>query len=90
MYKQLVHQEPITPMMIAAAVNNTPNKAVTLLPEPYEFPAEGENGERFPYDLMRILSIHQQRANRTSALPLPPGVDPVTIMKEREHRLHLN
>jgi SWI/SNF-related matrix-associated actin-dependent regulator of chromatin subfamily A protein 2/4 len=45
-----------------------------------------ENGEKLPYDLMKVLSIHQQRANRTSTLAVPCGIDPQTILKERENR----
>lgn len=35
---------------------------------------------------MKILTLHQQRANRSTCLPPPPGVDPQTILKEREYR----
>lgn len=68
--------------LLASAVH----KPTTLLPEKYEFSAETENGEKLPYDLMKILTLHQQRANRTTTLPTPPGIDPQTILKERENR----
>lgn len=81
-YKKLAQQEPITPSLIASAVS----KPSSLLPEPYEYPIETETGEKLPYDLMKILTMHQQRANRNTVLPPPPGIDPQSILKEREYR----
>ncbi|VDN08170.1 unnamed protein product [Thelazia callipaeda] len=82
-YKQLAAQEPVAPSLIALSVS----KPSSLLPEPYEFPAETETGEKLPYDLMKILTLHQQRANRNTFIPPPPGIDPQTILKEREYRI---
>uniref|UniRef100_A0A2K6WAG2 Uncharacterized protein n=1 Tax=Onchocerca volvulus TaxID=6282 RepID=A0A2K6WAG2_ONCVO len=82
-YKQLAAQEPVAATLIASSVS----KPSSLLPEPYEFPVETENGEKLPYDLMKILTLHQQRANRSTCLPPPPGVDPQTVLKEREYRI---
>jgi len=54
----------------------------------YEYPLDLGNGELLPYDLTRILSIHQQRsASRTTTLPVPPGIDPQVILRERENRI---
>ncbi|VDK69928.1 unnamed protein product [Anisakis simplex] len=85
-YKQLARQEPLAPSLASRAIT----KLTTLLPDPYDYPTEGESGEKLPYDLMKVLSLHQQRANRTTALPTPPGIDPQTILKEREYRLAIN
>ncbi|KAK6058327.1 protein, SNF2 family [Cooperia oncophora] len=63
------------------------NKPTSLLPEPYEFPGEGENGEKLPYDLMKVLNIHQQRCARPTSLPTPVGIDPASLLKEREYRI---
>ncbi|MFH4977868.1 hypothetical protein AB6A40_004577 [Gnathostoma spinigerum] len=82
-YKQLARQEPVNSPMFANAVQRS-----SLLPEPYEHPGETENGEKLPYDLMKILALHQQRAVRCTTLPTPPGIDPQLILKEREHRIH--
>uniref|UniRef100_F1KQF2 Transcription activator BRG1 n=1 Tax=Ascaris suum TaxID=6253 RepID=F1KQF2_ASCSU len=82
-YKQLARQEPLAPSLASRAIT----KVTTLLPDPYDYPAESENGEKLPYDLMKVLSLHQQRANRATALPPPPGIDPQTVLKEREYRI---
>ncbi|KHN70758.1 ATP-dependent helicase brm [Toxocara canis] len=82
-YKQLARQEPLAPALASRAIT----KVTTLLPDPYDYPAESENGEKLPYDLMKVLSLHQQRANRATALPPPPGIDPQSILKEREYRI---
>lgn len=70
-----------------AAVTNRPiHRLTTLLPRPYDCPAEGKNGEKLPYDLMKILSLHQQRANKVTSVLPPAGIDPVALLKERENR----
>ncbi|MCP9264780.1 ATP-dependent helicase brm [Dirofilaria immitis] len=63
-YKQLAAQEPVAATLIALSIS----KPSSLLPEPYEFPIETENGEKLPYDLMKILTLHQQRANRSARI----------------------
>lgn len=82
-YKQLARQEPLNPALAAAAIS----KPTSLLPPPYEYPVETETGEKLPYDLMKILTLHQQRANRATAVPMPPGIDPQAILREREFRI---
>ncbi|PIO65277.1 hypothetical protein TELCIR_13060 [Teladorsagia circumcincta] len=52
-YKLLARNEPVPPALAAEAVFMK-NKPTSLLPEPYEFPGEGENGEKLPYDLMKV------------------------------------
>ncbi|VDO88756.1 unnamed protein product [Heligmosomoides polygyrus] len=85
-YKLLARNEPVPPALAAEAVFMK-NKPTSLLPEPYEFPGEGDNGEKLPYDLMKVLNIHQQRCARPTSLPTPVGVDPASLLKEREHRI---
>ncbi|VDL83099.1 unnamed protein product [Nippostrongylus brasiliensis] len=85
-YKLLARNEPVPPTLAAEAVFMK-NKPTSLLPEPYEFPGEGENGEKLPYDLMKVLSIHQQRCARPTSLPTPVGIDPASLLKEREYRI---
>uniref|UniRef100_A0A1I7WLX4 Uncharacterized protein n=1 Tax=Heterorhabditis bacteriophora TaxID=37862 RepID=A0A1I7WLX4_HETBA len=84
-YKLLARNEPVPPALAAEAVVLKP-KSTTLLPEPYEFPGEGDDGEKLPYDLMKILSIHQHRCARPTSLPTPVGIDPMSLLKESEHR----
>lgn len=52
-YKLLARNEPVPPALAAEAVFMK-NKPTSLLPEPYEFPGEGDNGEKLPYDLMKV------------------------------------
>ncbi|KHJ94915.1 protein, SNF2 family [Oesophagostomum dentatum] len=85
-YKLLARNEPVPPALAAEAVVMK-NKPTSLLPEPYEFPGEGENGEKLPYDLMKVLNIHQQRCARPTSLPTPVGIDPASLLKEREYRI---
>ncbi|VDO29581.1 unnamed protein product [Haemonchus placei] len=85
-YKLLARNEPVPPALAAEAVF-VKNKPTSLLPEPYEFPGEGDNGEKLPYDLMKVLNIHQQRCARPTSLPTPVGIDPASLLKEREHRI---
>ncbi len=49
-------------------------------------PGRGANGEELPYSLLSVLHLHQQRANRLTTMPKPPGIDPHEILKEREYR----
>ncbi|VDN25813.1 unnamed protein product, partial [Cylicostephanus goldi] len=84
-YKLLARNEPVPPALAAEAVVMK-NKPTSLLPEPYEFPGEAENGEKLPYDLMKVLNIHQQRCARPTSLPTPVGIDPASLLKEREYR----
>ncbi|EPB74025.1 protein, SNF2 family [Ancylostoma ceylanicum] len=85
-YKLLARNEPVPPSLAAEAVVMK-NKPTSLLPEPYEFPGEGDNGEKLPYDLMKVLNIHQQRCARPTSLPTPVGIDPASLLKEREYRI---
>ncbi|ETN75852.1 hypothetical protein NECAME_03625 [Necator americanus] len=85
-YKLLARNEPVPPKLAAEAVVMK-NKPTSLLPEPYEFPGEGDNGEKLPYDLMKVLNIHQQRCARPTSLPTPVGIDPASLLKEREFRI---
>ncbi|KJH49886.1 protein, SNF2 family [Dictyocaulus viviparus] len=87
-YKLLARNEPIPPSLAAEAIFMK-NKPTSLLPEPYEFPGEGDNGEKLPYDLMKVLNIHQQRCARPTSLPTPVGIDPASLLREREYR-HVN
>uniref|UniRef100_A0A915ETT0 Uncharacterized protein n=1 Tax=Ditylenchus dipsaci TaxID=166011 RepID=A0A915ETT0_9BILA len=84
-YKMLARNEPVPKALLNQANNR---KADSLLPPPYVYPVELENGEKLPYDLTRVLLIHQQRATtRSTSLPTPLGIDPHTILKERENRI---
>lgn len=85
-YKCLSRNEPI-PAALASLIVSAKPKPTTLLPEPYEQAGERENGEKLPYDLMKILHLHQTRASRQTSLAIPGGLDPQSIMKEREHRI---
>ena len=67
----------------------TEGKCNSLLPEPYQFSGRGDNGEQLPYNLLNVLHLHQQRANRITSTPKPPGIDPQQVLRERENRLVL-
>lgn len=80
----MARNEPITKNLLNQVSDK---KSDDNLPLPYEYPIDLGNGEKLPYDLTKILSIHQYRANsRTTTLPTPPGIDPKLILKERENR----
>uniref|UniRef100_A0A915NPB8 Uncharacterized protein n=2 Tax=Meloidogyne TaxID=189290 RepID=A0A915NPB8_9BILA len=85
-YKMLARNEPL-PRQLLNQANDRKNDS-NALPLPYEYPYELPNGEKLPYDLSKILAIHQQRTtNRTTTLPLPQGIDPEIIWRERENRI---
>lgn len=50
-------------------------------------PGKAGNDERLPYNLMSILQLHQQRAQRVTTVPKPSPIDPQTIIREREARV---
>lgn len=83
-YKMLVKNEPIT----KAHLNQVYNRKVDeWLPMAYEYPIDLGNGEKLPYDLQRVLMIHQQRAaTRSLPLSIPCGIDPQKILAERQNR----
>lgn len=83
-YKMLARNEPIP----KALLNKVSDKKFNdLLPLPYEFPVDLGNGQKLPYDLTKIMSVYQSRANsRTTMLPKPPGIDPNLLLKERQNR----
>ncbi|KAI6223354.1 hypothetical protein M3Y95_00881300 [Aphelenchoides besseyi] len=81
-YKKLASNEPVPAHVMALATHSN-------LPPAFEYPKELEDGEKLPYDLMKVLAIHLQRtSNRQSTLPTPIGIDPQAIAKERENRIH--
>ena len=83
-YKLLARNEPLPRQLLNQAAARHDNDS---LPLPYEYPLELPNGEKLPYDLSKVLAIHQQRAsNRTTSLPMPVGIDPELIWRERENR----
>ena len=53
-YKLLSHNEPVSAELAAQAVIIKQQKTTSLLPEAYEFPGEAENGDKLPYDLMKV------------------------------------
>lgn len=85
-YRLLARNEPVPAALITEAVMLRP-KITSLLPEPYEYPGEAENGEKLPYDLMKIFNLHQIRCNRPTTIPVPPGIDPVGMLKQRENQI---
>lgn len=42
---------------------------------------------QLPYSLMAIQQVQQQRQTRIAPVSKPTGIDPQTLLKEREHRL---
>ncbi len=50
-FRKLARNEKVPAELAAKAVKPKPT---TLLPEAYEYPGEGENGEKLPYDLMKV------------------------------------
>lgn len=85
-YRLLARNEQVPANLIADAVMLRP-KVTTLLPEPYEYPGEAENGEKLPYDLMKIFNLHQIRCNRPTTISVPSGIDPVGMLKQRENMI---
>ncbi|PAV74647.1 hypothetical protein WR25_25647 [Diploscapter pachys] len=85
-YKHIARNEPVPSQIIADAIQQKA-KALSLLPEPFEYPGEGNKDDKLPYDLMKVLTLHQQRCTRPTSLPMPCGIDPLSIMKERENRI---
>ena len=58
-YRLLARNEQVPEALISEAVMLRP-KATTLLPDPYEYAGEGENGEKLPYDLMKVFGTNYQ------------------------------
>ncbi|CAL2041348.1 unnamed protein product [Caenorhabditis brenneri] len=85
-YRHLARNEQVPEALIAEAVMLRP-KVTTLLPDPYEYAGEAENGDKLPYDLMKIFNLHQIRCNRPTTLPAPNGIDPVGMLKQRENMI---
>ncbi|CAL2040411.1 unnamed protein product [Caenorhabditis brenneri] len=86
LYRLLARNEFIPPQLLCEAVILRP-KVTTLLPKPYECPGESENGEVMPYDLLKIFQLHQIRANRLTEIDVPPGIDPVAMLEQRENMI---
>lgn len=83
-YKMLTRNEPISKTLLNQVSDR---KIDDQLPLPYEYPVDLEDGKKLPYDLTKIMSIYQSRANsRTTTIPKPPGIDPKLLLKERENR----
>lgn len=59
-YRLLARNEQVPANLIADAVMLRP-KVTTLLPEPYEYPGEAENGEKLPYDLMKVGKMDRMK-----------------------------
>lgn len=53
-YKLLARSECIPNDLAATAMPSKP-KATSLLPEPYEISNELEDGDKLPYDLMKVI-----------------------------------
>ncbi|CAO4375071.1 unnamed protein product [Caenorhabditis nigoni] len=85
-YRLLARNEPVPEALVTEAVMLRP-KVTTLLPEPYEYPGESESGEKLPYDLMKIFSLHQIRCNRPTTIAPPTGIDPAGMLKQRENAI---
>ncbi|PIC35462.1 hypothetical protein B9Z55_014820 [Caenorhabditis nigoni] len=85
-YRLLARNEPVPEALVAEAVMLRP-KVTTLLPEPYEYPGESESGEKLPYDLMKIFSLHQIRCNRPTTIAPPTGINPCGMLKQRENAI---
>ncbi|CAO4373930.1 unnamed protein product [Caenorhabditis nigoni] len=85
-YRLLARNEPVPEALVTEAVMLRP-KITTLLPEPYEYPGESESGEKLPYDLMKIFSLHKIRCNRPTTIAPPTGIDPAGMLKQRENAI---
>jgi hypothetical protein len=76
----LARNEPVPAQLMSHATHSN-------LPPAYEYSKELSDGEKLPYDLMRVLGLHIQRTNnRHTSLTTPPGIDPQALLKERENR----
>lgn len=79
-YKILARNEAVPSQLMSHATHSN-------LPPAYEYSKELPDGEKLPYDLMRVLGLHIQRtSNRQTTLATPPGIDPNALLKERENR----
>lgn len=81
-YKLLSRNSPLPKPLYFKATH----KKEGPLPLSYEYPMEIETGEKLPYDLMKVFTLHQQQAKRITTVPPPPGIDPQVILRERENR----
>ncbi|ULT95326.1 hypothetical protein L3Y34_004211 [Caenorhabditis briggsae] len=86
-YRLLARNEKVPENLIANAVQLPPKKT-TMLPEPFKYPGEAENGEKLPYDLIKVLSLHQARSKRETTVSAPPGIDPIEMLMQRENMVH--
>lgn len=86
-YKMLARNDPISKSLMNQVYGRNVDDS---LPMAYEYPSDIGSGEKLPYDLVKVLSIHQQRAStRITNIPVPAGVDPQIILKERENRFNI-
>ncbi|GMT24306.1 hypothetical protein PFISCL1PPCAC_15603, partial [Pristionchus fissidentatus] len=85
-YKLIARNESV-PLELAATAMPPKPKPTSILPEPYDIANEMDDGGKLPYDLMKVLAIHQQRAARSTHVNVPTGIDPASVMKERENRI---
>ncbi|KAH7693305.1 Protein SWSN-4, partial [Aphelenchoides avenae] len=56
-YKMLARNEPVPRSLLNKVMDR---KVDSILPLAYEFPVELDGGEKLPYDLSKVLNIHQQ------------------------------
>lgn len=83
-YKMLARNEPLPKILLNQILDK---KFDDQLPLPYEYPVDLGDGKKLPYDLTKIMSIYQSKANsRTTTLPKPPGIDPKLLLRERQNR----
>lgn len=54
-YKKLARNEPLPSGLAADAIIINKQKSTSLLPEPYEYSGQAENGDNLPYDLMKVI-----------------------------------
>ncbi|KAI1704447.1 bromodomain-containing protein [Ditylenchus destructor] len=84
-YKMLARNAPL-PRALHYQIMANAGVGTSGLPPPYEH----ENAENLPYDLSRILLLHQQRSTtRFTTIAQPPGIDPHKMMREIQNRIGL-
>ncbi|CEF70336.1 ATP-dependent helicase brm [Strongyloides ratti] len=80
-YRRLARNLPI-----ASYMRELVNRHLDILPRPFQFGSDDQNA-KLPYDLSKIYPLVSQKRDRGSLCPLPKGIDPNLILKEKQNRV---
>uniref|UniRef100_A0A0N4ZEF5 SNF2-family ATP dependent chromatin remodeling factor snf21 n=1 Tax=Parastrongyloides trichosuri TaxID=131310 RepID=A0A0N4ZEF5_PARTI len=80
-YRRLARNLPIPEYM-----KDLVNRHLDILPRPFQLGTDDQN-TKLPYDLAKIYPLTNQKRDRGSLCPLPKGIDPNLILREKQNRI---